>query len=93
MLLVIKTDEPVICSAEKKSNLQNEEMSGLFFTRDKETILVVSVLFSDTVLKGCGFSAESHLLCLHLWPLNGLWIDEVPRTKKKRMEFVIFQNC
>lgn len=68
---------------QKKSNLQNEEMSGLFFTGDKETILVVYVLFNDTILKGHGFSAESHLLCLHLWPLNGLWINQVPRAKRR----------
>lgn len=66
MLLVIKTDQPVIFR-KQKSNVQSEEGTFFFFLNncvlpDTRKALLIYILVSDSVLKGSGFSAESFTL-------------------------------
>lgn len=65
MLLVIKTDQPVIFR-KQKSNVQSEEETFFFFNNcvlsDTRKALLIYILVSDSVLKGSGFSAESFTL-------------------------------
>lgn len=64
MLLVIKTDQPVIFR-KQKSNVQSEEETFFFnncVLSDTRKALLIYILVSDSVLKGSGFSAESFTL-------------------------------